>query len=210
MMKFYMTPGSCSTGIHILLEEIGLIFEVHIIDLLAGDQNSDTYRQINPKGTIPTLDTVTGLILTDFQSIAWWLAKSNPRRHLLPEDAESEAKALELMSFAVNTIHAQGFARIFVPESFCAAPESIESVKTEGRKIVNNGFQIVEALLPEHGFPFASLSIADAALFYVEFWADRVGLDMPSNIQKHYDSMLSRAAVRQVLSEEGYGRIFRS
>ena len=36
-MKFYMTPGSCSTGIHILLEECGLIFEVTIVNLLAGD-----------------------------------------------------------------------------------------------------------------------------------------------------------------------------
>ena len=36
--KFYMTPGSCSTGIHILLEECGLVFEAHIVNLLAGDQ----------------------------------------------------------------------------------------------------------------------------------------------------------------------------
>ena len=29
-MKFYMTPGSCSKGIHILLEECGLVFEEHL------------------------------------------------------------------------------------------------------------------------------------------------------------------------------------
>jgi glutathione S-transferase len=55
MMKFYMTPGSCSTGIRILLEELGLLFEVHPVDLLAGDQSSETYLAINPKSTIPTL-----------------------------------------------------------------------------------------------------------------------------------------------------------
>lgn len=37
-MKFYMTPGSCSTGIHILLEECGLVFEAYVVNLLAGDQ----------------------------------------------------------------------------------------------------------------------------------------------------------------------------
>ena len=44
-MKFYMTPGSCSTGIHILLEELELIFEVQIVNLLAGDQNTPAYRR---------------------------------------------------------------------------------------------------------------------------------------------------------------------
>ena len=28
-LKLYMTPGSCSTGIHILLEEAGLVFEAY-------------------------------------------------------------------------------------------------------------------------------------------------------------------------------------
>jgi hypothetical protein len=36
-MKFYMTSGSCSTGIHILLEECGLVFEATIVNLLAGE-----------------------------------------------------------------------------------------------------------------------------------------------------------------------------
>lgn len=40
-MKFYMTPGSCTTGIHILLEEIGLVFEAYLVNLMAGDQYKD-------------------------------------------------------------------------------------------------------------------------------------------------------------------------
>ncbi len=37
-MKLYLTPGSCSTGIHILMEELDLVFEEHIVNLMAGDQ----------------------------------------------------------------------------------------------------------------------------------------------------------------------------
>jgi len=110
-MKFYMTPGSCSTGIHILLEEIGLVFEAHIVNLLAGDQRKPEFLAINPKGTIPVLVRDEGGPLADFEAIAWWLARAYPRRQLLPDTPEGEARALEAMSHAVNTLHGQGFAR---------------------------------------------------------------------------------------------------
>jgi glutathione S-transferase len=47
-------------------------------------------------------------------------------------------------------------------------------------------------------------SIADAALFYVEFWADKIKLELPPNCSAHYQRMLQRPVVRQVLLEEGY------
>ena len=47
-------------------------------------------------------------------------------------------------------------------------------------------------------------SVADAALFYVEFWADKTGMTLPRNCQAHYALMKTRPAVRQVLAEEGY------
>ena len=75
-MKFYMTPGSCSTGIHILLEEVGAVFEAYIVNLPAGDHLKPDYLAINPKGTIPTLVRNDGTAITEFQAIAWWLART--------------------------------------------------------------------------------------------------------------------------------------
>ena len=51
-MKPYMTPGSCSTGIHILMEELDLAFEAYIVNLPAGDHRTPQYLAMNPKGTI--------------------------------------------------------------------------------------------------------------------------------------------------------------
>ena len=85
-MKFYMVPGSCSTGIHILLEEIGLVFEAYIVNLSKGEHLTPEYLAINPNGTIPTLLRDDGVALTDFVSIATWLANAYPRRKLLPSD----------------------------------------------------------------------------------------------------------------------------
>jgi len=49
-----------------------------------------------------------------------------------------------------------------------------------------------------------AFSIADAALFYVEFWADKIGIALPEHCLNHYQLMLTRPAVRRVLMEEGY------
>lgn len=96
--KFYMTPGSCSTGIHILLEECGLVFEAHIVNLLAGDQYKKEYLAINPKGSIPALVLDDGSSLTEFSAIAWLLARSYPKRKLLLESIAGEVRVQGIMN----------------------------------------------------------------------------------------------------------------
>ncbi|MGB1091661.1 MAG: glutathione S-transferase family protein [Oceanobacter sp.] len=208
-LVFYMTPGSCSTGIHILLEELELVFEVQLVNLLAGDQNTEAYRQMNPKGTIPVLTLKDGTPLTDFQSIAWWLAKSHPRRGLLPDEFLDELRALERMNYCVNQIHGQGFTRIFTTEKYSENPDEQALIQARGKELVAEGFALAADWLPEKGYLFERFSIADAALFYLEFWATRIELPLPEKCQAHYQLMLERPSVRQVLSEEGYGSVFR-
>ncbi len=208
-IKFYMTPGSCTTGIHILLEECGLVFEAYLVNLMAGDQHKADYLAINPKGTIPTLVRQDGTVLTDFQSIAWWLAKSNPKRKLLPDTLEDELRVLEMMNYAVNTIHGQGFTRIFTTEKYTPNAADYEAVKAQGHEIVNKAFAIVNDLLAGRDYVVGHFTIADAALFYVEFWANRIDIALPENCQAHYQRLLTRPAVKQVLMEEGYASVFR-
>ncbi|MBD9363126.1 glutathione S-transferase family protein [Methylomonas fluvii] len=203
-MKLYMTPGSCTTGIHILLEELDLVFEAHLVNLMAGDQHQADYLAINPKASIPTLVRNDGTALTEFQAIAYWLARNYPKAKLLPGDADGDAKAIELMDYAVGTLHGQGFARIFTTEKFTPNPADHEAIKAQGLDIVNKGFAILNKQLPAEGYALGAFSIADAALFYVEFWADKTGVTLPENCLKHYRLMVSRPVVRRVLMEEGY------
>jgi glutathione S-transferase len=79
-LQFYMTPGACSTGIHILLEELDLPFQVTIVNMPAGDHRRPEYLVLNPKGTIPTLVLDDGRALTEFQAIAYCLARRWPRK----------------------------------------------------------------------------------------------------------------------------------
>jgi glutathione S-transferase len=203
-MKFYMTPGSCSTGIHILLEEIGTVFEVYIVNLPAGDHLKPDYLAINPKSTIPTLVRNDGTAITEFQAIAWSLARQYPKRKLLPEDAEGEVRVLEALDYVVGTIHGQGFTRIFTTPNFTPNPADHDAVQARGREIVERGFAVMDGVLAGQDYVAGRFSIADAALFYTEFWADRLKMTLPPNCRAHYLRMLERPAVRQVLREEGY------
>ena len=203
-MKFYYTPGSCSTGIHILLEEIGVVFEAYLVNLLGGDQYKPEYVAMNPKSSIPLLVREDGRPLTEFQAIAYWLARKYPKAKLLPGDIDGDALVMEVMDYVVGTLHMQGFARIFTTPEFCADEQHHEAVKAKGREIIDKGFDVINQSLADKPYVAGDFSIADAALFYVEFWADKTDIPLPDKCLAHYLRMRERPVVKQVLLEEGY------
>ncbi|WP_231711308.1 glutathione S-transferase family protein [Xanthobacter dioxanivorans] len=206
-----MTPGSCSTGIHILLETLELPFEAWIINIPAGDHLRPDYLKINPRGTIPTLVLDDGRALTDFRSIALWLAETYPRGRFLPQDPALAARAVELLDFALIQLHGEGYTRIFTSERYIPSSEARhgqglkDDVASHGREIVSQAFELLERRMPAEGYVVGPhFSIADAALFYNEFWADRIGILLPPRVAAHYRLVRARPVVRQVLAEEGY------
>jgi glutathione S-transferase len=211
-LKFYMTPGSCTTGIHILLEELELPFEVTIVNMPAGDHRRPEYLSLNPKGSIPTLVLDDGQALTEFQAIACWLARRYPRRRLLSDDPLLAARAIELMDYVAGTVHGQGYTRIFTTDRYLppGLPEAdgaawLPAIQARGREIVAEAFAIIELSLPEAGYAVGGeFSVADAALFYVEFWADKTGMALPPRCAAHYQLVKARPVVQRVLREEGY------
>ena len=203
-MKLYYAPGVCSIGIHVLLEEIGKPYDLEAVNLREGAQYQPQFTQVSPKSKVPALQRDDGSVLTEFPVIASWLAKKNPEAKLIPSDLETETRAMEAMEYAVATMHGQGFARIFRPGNFGPA-EQEEQVKARGREMVEKGFAILDkALAGKNYLGGNELSIADAAVFYVEFWgAGRLGMKLPANVAAHYERMKSRPAVQRVMQQEG-------
>lgn len=210
MLTFFMTPGSCSTGIHILLETLELPFQVTVLNLPAGDHRQPAYVALNPKGSIPALQLDDGRVLTEFGAIAYWLARRSPKAQLLPEDPAAAAELLARLDYAVGTVHGQGWTRVFTPDSYLppgldAADTArwTEAIQARGREIVQAGFAVLEAALAIESLA-RRLNLADAALFYVFFWAEHTGLLLPPHCAAHLAWMRGMPAVRQVLAEEGY------
>jgi glutathione S-transferase len=108
------------------------------------------------------------------------------------------------MDYVVGTLHGQGFARIFTTDKFTENPADFDHIKAEGLRIFEKGMAIISSHLPPQTYALGQFCIADAALFYVEFWADKSGIALPENCFRHYKLMLSRPAVKRVLMEEGY------
>ncbi len=79
-MKLYYAPGACSIGIHILLEEIGLPYDLERVNLQQGEQYKPAYTAVNPKSKVPTLVRDDGSVLTEYPAIAYWLANGRTHR----------------------------------------------------------------------------------------------------------------------------------
>lgn len=204
-MKLYYAPGACSIGIHVLLEEIGQPYELGKLDLAAGEQQGPAFKSLNPKGKVPTLVRDDGSVLTEFPAIALWLAWTHPDQRLLPDDVEGRVRAVEVMDYVVATIHMQGFARMFRPGAFAPGEADHERVKARGREIFAGGLELMDGVLAGKEYAVGGFSIADAALFYVEFWAGRMQVPLPANLAAHFERVTDRPAVRRVLQAEGFG-----
>jgi len=203
-MKLYYQPGACSLGIHVLLEEIGKPYQTEIVNLREGAQFRPEFTSVNPKSKVPTLQRDDGSVLTEFPAIAFWLARTNPEKKLLPDDPDAQARALEALDYAVATLHMQGFSRLFRAANFSPNPADEDKVKERGKEIAEKGFGILDKSLAGKDYVAGDFSIADPALFYVEFWAaGRMGMTLPPNVAAHYKRMLARPAVGKTLAAEG-------
>ena len=67
----------------LLLAEKGIAHATVLIDLRAGEQFGEAYRQINPQCTVPALRTDEGALLTDNAAIAAYLEARYPEPPML-------------------------------------------------------------------------------------------------------------------------------
>ena len=203
-MKLYYAPGACSLGIHVLLEEIGKPYEGVVVNLRQGEQFQPGFTTVNPKSKVPTLERDDGSVLTEFPAIAYWLARTNPAAHLLPEDLDAQTRALEALDYAVSTIHMQGASRLFRPSNFTPNTADEDTVKARGKEIFEKGLGVLDKALAGKEYIAGAFSIADAAVFYVEFWAaNPLKMTLPPNSAGHYQRMMARPAVQRTLKAEG-------
>src|ERR1700750_2876174 len=89
MIDFYYFYPACSLAAHIALEESGLKFVPHLLNLKDPDQAAE-YKKINPKSTAPAL-VVDGQLLLENVAIMYYADSAAPKAKLLPVEPMARA-----------------------------------------------------------------------------------------------------------------------
>lgn len=169
--------SSCSWRVRWALNIKGVAYVDRIVDLLNGDQNSPAFRQINPLGYIPVIETPSG-VFGESMAILEWLEESYPHPPLLPQSAAERAFVRQIAQMIVSGI--QPLQNLVVLKHW--SPDASEQSKYAAHWI-NLGLLKLEKLLNlKHSagtFCVGSqLTLADICLVPQVYNAIRYGLDV--------------------------------
>ncbi|MEX0369832.1 MAG: glutathione S-transferase family protein [Tateyamaria sp.] len=196
-MKLYYATGTISIAVAIALEEAGLAYDTHKLDFAAGEQQSDAYARVNPKGRVPALE-VDGTILTETGALLDFIATRAP--HLMPADPVDAARARSVMYYLASTMHVNHAHKMRghrwadnesswqdmtakVPETMTASARFVEDECLAGPYILGETF-----------------TLADAYLYMVCTWlpADNVDLEPFPKVRAFMRAMGTRDSVKAV------------
>lgn len=203
MLTLYFSPGACSMASHIGLEETGAPYEEKPTLLAKGEQKTEAYLRINPRGKVPAL-SVDGRIITENTAILTYLARQFPEKKLMPADPVDEARCIETMAWFSNIVH-PSYQRYMRPERFAEGEAAQATVRATGRKSFWAGCQEIDALLQGKEWIMGSqFTVADGYALVFYGWGVRGEFPMAElgAYTAWKDRMLKRPAVRKILDSE--------
>lgn len=98
-LTFYYAPRTRATGVLILLEELGVEYDIEVMNLKAGDHKKPAYLAINPMGKVPAI-AHRGSVITEQVAIYIYLPDCFPAAGLSPAlDAPERGTYLRWIGF---------------------------------------------------------------------------------------------------------------
>jgi glutathione S-transferase len=188
---------------HIGLEECGAPYEERPTLLGKGEQKTEAYLKINPRGKVPALD-VDGRIITENTAILTYLARRFPEKKLLPADPVQEARSIGAMAWFSNIVH-PSYQRYMRPERFAEGEAAQATVKEMGRKSFWANLQEIDSLLGSKEWMMGGqFTVVDGYALVFYGWGVRGNFPMGElrNYTAWKDRMLKRPAVRKILESE--------
>ena len=160
MIDLYTAPTPNGWKASIALEELGIPYEVHVVNLLAGDQKKPEYLALNPNGRIPTIVDRDAGDLPVFESGAILIYLAEKTGRLLPRDTKGRSRVIQWLMFQMGGIGPMmGQANVF----FRYFPERIQSAidryQNESRRL----FEVLDGRLAKSEWLADDYSIADIA-----------------------------------------------
>jgi glutathione S-transferase len=208
MIQLHYYPGNASLIPHVLLEELGLPFELQYVDRAQSAQKSPAYLKLNPNGLIPVL--VDGpLVLYETAAICLHLADTNPGAGMAPQLGTPErAHAYKWLAWLSNTLQA-ALIIYFYPERWVNAGNAAGAAELKGHAEAKIGAMLdqLDAQFAAHGANWllgARYSVLDPYAFVLCRWTR--GFARPARSLPHLkpflERMLARPAVQRAVATE--------
>src|ERR1700739_1694468 len=104
MYQLHYFPANANAAPHMLLEELGVPYELKLVDRSKNAQKSKEYLKINPNGRIPTL-VDNGLVLFEAAAIVLHLVDQHPEGGLAPKvGTPQRAQFYQWLTFLTNSL----------------------------------------------------------------------------------------------------------
>lgn len=199
-MKLYYTRGACSLVVRIIINEIGLRAEFENVDLRSKKtEKGDDFLKINPKGSVPTLQTNDGEILTENAVILQYLADTNGATKLLPGTGDFKRyRVLEWLNYVATELH-KTIGALFNP----GMPEEVK--ERVYKPLIKTKCTFVDKNLANHNYLLGDeFTLPDAYLFVMMTWLVHFKFDLNEwpNLQRYFTELKQRKSIHQSLVEE--------
>src|ERR1700743_3712384 len=203
LLQLYSLPTPNGVKVSIMLEEIGLPYEVHLVDFGKDDQKTPEFLSLNPNGKIPAIIDPNGpggkpLPLFETGAILQYLAEKTGK--LLPADPARRWQTIQWLHFQMGGVGPMfgqvGFFNKFAGKDY-EDKRPRDRYATESARLL----AVLDERLAERDWVMGSTySIADISLLgwvrnLIGFYEARelVGFDRFVHVQAWLDRGLSRA-----------------
>ena len=198
--------------IHIMLEETGLPYTIHPIDIGRGDQFKPDFLAISPNNKMPAIvdqDGPGGRPYSLFESGAILLYLAEKTGRLMPPETRARYDVVQWLMFQMGNIgpmlgQAHHF-RHYAPEQL---PYAVQRYTNEANRL----YGVLDRRLKDHDYLAGDYSIADIAVWPWVRTPDRQGVDAAAfpHYKRWFEAINARPAVQrgvQVLTDRSRAQL---
>lgn len=202
MITLFTAPTPNGHKASIMLEELGVPYQVQPVNIGSGEQKKTDYIKLNPNGRIPTIVDHDNGDFAVFESGAILIYLAEKYGKLLPTDMKSRSTVIQWVMFQMGGIGPmQGQANVFFrywPEKY---QPGIDRYQKETRRL----YEVLDTRLQGRDFLCDEYSIADIATYpwvKIHAWAG-VEVEGLPHLQSWMTRMWERPAVQRGLAVPG-------
>lgn len=199
MITLYTFPTPNGRKASILLEELGLTYRVHKVDLVAGENKRPDFLAISPITKIPALveELPGGKVRRLFGSGAIMLHFAGRTERLIPDNLDDQAEAMSWFMLGISDL---GPTAVDMLRFSVRAPEKIPYAIDLYKGELMRCYGALDDRLAEAEYLASSYSIADIACFPFIAAAAVAGgslLDRFPNLKRWHGAVAGRPAVQR-------------